>query len=118
MTARRHTIVCLSSQRWDEGMWTNKQHIMSRLGKKHDVYYVDFDQRPLGRTLLQAARGQVPRWPVRGILSRPRVRQQDGVTLLDFYSPGVVDRFRHGHPIRVFGQFDRSLSSGRRRLHA
>jgi glycosyltransferase involved in cell wall biosynthesis len=109
MTERRHTIVCLSSQCWDGGMWTNKQHIMSRLGKKHDVYYVDFDQRPVGRALWQAVRGEVPRRPVRSILSRPRVRRRDGVTLLDFYASRMAERFRHGSPMRVFGQFDLRL---------
>jgi glycosyltransferase involved in cell wall biosynthesis len=37
-----HTIVCLSSQDWGDRMWTNKQHIMSRLAKKHRVVHVDF----------------------------------------------------------------------------
>ncbi|MEM2954951.1 MAG: glycosyltransferase [Candidatus Nanoarchaeia archaeon] len=34
-------IVCLSTQNWDDPMWTNKQHIMSRLSKTHRVIYVD-----------------------------------------------------------------------------
>jgi glycosyltransferase involved in cell wall biosynthesis len=37
-----HTIVCLSSQDWGDRMWTNKQHIMSRLAKQHRVVHVDF----------------------------------------------------------------------------
>ena len=36
------TIVCLSSQDWGDRMWTNKQHIMSRLAKQHRVIHMDF----------------------------------------------------------------------------
>lgn len=35
-------IVCLSTQLWDDPMWTNKQHVMSRLAAHgHEVLYVD-----------------------------------------------------------------------------
>lgn len=35
-------IVCLSSDHWDAPLWTNKQHVMSRLaGAGHRVLYVD-----------------------------------------------------------------------------
>lgn len=35
-------IICLSSDHWDAPLWTNKQHIMSRLAKAgHSVLYVD-----------------------------------------------------------------------------
>lgn len=35
-------IVCLSTQLWDDPMWTNKQHVMSRLAARgHEVLYVD-----------------------------------------------------------------------------
>ncbi len=44
---RQHDIVCLSSQSWDEPMWTNKQHIMSRLAREHRVLHVDYGARPL-----------------------------------------------------------------------
>jgi glycosyltransferase involved in cell wall biosynthesis len=37
-----HTIVCFSSQDWGDRMWTNKQHIMSRLAKRHRVVHMDF----------------------------------------------------------------------------
>ncbi|HEY4104139.1 MAG TPA: glycosyltransferase [Polyangiaceae bacterium] len=42
MTETVHTIVCFSSQDWGDRMWTNKQHIMSRLAKKHRVVHMDF----------------------------------------------------------------------------
>lgn len=44
---RQHDIACLSSQRWDEPMWTNKQHIMSRLAAEHRVLHVDYGSRSL-----------------------------------------------------------------------
>ena len=42
MAGTEHTIVCLSSQDWGDRMWTNKQHIMSRLAKQHRVIHMDF----------------------------------------------------------------------------
>lgn len=48
---RRHDILCLSSQRWDEVMWTNKQHIMSRLAREHRVVHVDHGTMPLWQYL-------------------------------------------------------------------
>lgn len=106
MSARRHTIVCLSSQRWDDAMWTNKQHIMSRLGRAHDVLYVNFGPLSLKRLALS-----LPETPERlrrplQLFSRPRVRDKDGVRLLDFFGFHLPEKFAHGHPLRVFGQFD------------
>jgi glycosyltransferase involved in cell wall biosynthesis len=34
-------IVCLSTADWDNPNWTNKQHIMSRLAKNNDVFYIE-----------------------------------------------------------------------------
>jgi len=42
MSEAVHTIVCLSSQDWGDRMWTNKQHIMSRLAKRHRAIHMDF----------------------------------------------------------------------------
>lgn len=39
-------IICLSTQDFDEPIWTNKQHIMSRLSKEHNVIYVDINPLP------------------------------------------------------------------------
>ena len=51
-------IVCFSSAYWDEPLWTNKQHVMSRLaGRGHRVLYVDPGAR------LRGLRGsQIVRW--------------------------------------------------------
>lgn len=35
-------IVCLSTQLWEDPMWTNKQHVMTRLAKRgHKILYVE-----------------------------------------------------------------------------
>ena len=34
-------IICFSSAYWDTPLWTNKQHIMSRISRKHRVLYVE-----------------------------------------------------------------------------
>ena len=47
MSEITHDIVCLSSQPWADSMWTNKQHIMSRLAQRHRVVYVDHGFRSL-----------------------------------------------------------------------
>ena len=53
----RNTIVCLSSQPWEDGMWTNKQHVMSRLAGEHRVYYVEPGSIPIGRRLSRGVLG-------------------------------------------------------------
>jgi glycosyltransferase involved in cell wall biosynthesis len=51
-------IICLSSDHWDAPLWTNKQHIMSRLAKAgHRVLYVD---PPMGMATLWRERGVRP----------------------------------------------------------
>src|SRR5687768_16420460 len=44
-TPRKLTIVCFSSQPREDGMWTNKHHIMSRVAKQHRVLFVNFRQQ-------------------------------------------------------------------------
>jgi len=105
---RRHTIVCLSSQDWSDGMWTNKQHIMSRLGRKHHVLHVDFS--PMRLAELARRKIRQDKWsalhPVDMLLA-PYERTEDAVTVLDFHSSALLtDPFRHGNPLRVFGSFD------------
>jgi glycosyltransferase involved in cell wall biosynthesis len=40
--SERLTVVCFSSQPWEDRMWTNKHHIMSRVAKQHRVVFVNF----------------------------------------------------------------------------
>ena len=42
MSKPKYNIICLSNQVWDFPNWTNKRHVMSRLGKLgHNVLFVD-----------------------------------------------------------------------------
>src|SRR5687767_3286001 len=76
-------------------MWTNKQHIMSRLGRGHRVIYVDPATTP----------------------ARPRgARSEDGVTVLRFWTPRSALRLRHGHPLRVLLEFDLRVAAVERWL--
>lgn len=104
----RHDIVCLSSQRWDEPMWTNKQHIMSRLAKDHRVVHVDFGLRPLPVYLARRLRRQ-PRdllRPWRILTDGVQHRAAEGLYVADSFSPLWVDLLREGHPVRNFASFD------------
>jgi glycosyltransferase involved in cell wall biosynthesis len=104
----RYDIVCLSSQRWDDAMWTNKQHIMSRLGREHRVFHVNFGPRGLGR-IARAKLRQSPTalfHPLRLALS-PHVAQDGGVTVLDFFAPHrPEDWLAQPHPVRIFCTYE------------
>lgn len=76
-----HTIVCLSSQDWGDRMWTNKQHIMSRLAKQHRVIHMDFR---VSSPLTFAARA-VRAKP--GLLLRPDRLWSEGILLRESREP-------------------------------
>lgn len=104
---QRHTIICLSSQSWDDGMWTNKQHIMSRLAKKHRVIHVDYGLRPLPTYAYRRLR-QKPAdilHPFRMLIDGVQYRQ-DSLYVADSYNPIWAGIFEHGNPIRDFATFD------------
>lgn len=105
---KRHTIVCLSSQRWADGMWTNKQHVMSRLGKHHDVLYVDFCSHDfLGWATCRLADRAANAYHPLQVYTRPRSERRDGVTVLDFFVPEELERgLPSGHFLRVYAAFD------------
>ena len=103
----RRTFVCLSSQRWSDPMWTNKQHIMSRLAPDR-VIYVDYG--PGGASGTEALIGAATR--------SFRVRESDGVTVLDLPMPRVVGRVRHGWGLRAALDFDWRLGALDRWLRA
>lgn len=106
MSRERLTIVCLSSQPWKDGMWTNKQHVMSRLGRDHRVLFVNFGPQPLPSLLkLKAEKRQDP-FGVERLLA-PAVEEHHGVTVLDLWSPRVAVRaLGPNHPWSVYCTFD------------
>lgn len=108
------TIVCLSSQSWDDGMWTNKQHIMSRLAADYHVIYVEYGLSPLPMYLANRWRRE-PRamlHPVRVLtngatpLARPDADVRPGLELFDWYTPLLAGAFPLGHPIRDTALYD------------
>jgi glycosyltransferase involved in cell wall biosynthesis len=116
VSADRLTIVCLSSQPWHDGMWTNKQHVMSRLGREHRVLFVNFGPRPLPELLrLKSARGQGG-GPIERVLA-PASEDQAGVTVLDFLGLRAgVRALGPSHPWSVYATFDIRLNLLRRYL--
>jgi len=106
----RLTIVCLSSQPWQDGMWTNKQHIMSRLAREHRVYYVSFGPNPLPALVRKKLAHETPlRSPVGAVLDPVRY-EQAGVTVLEFLSPRAFVRKKPAsHPFSIYANFDLRL---------
>jgi glycosyltransferase involved in cell wall biosynthesis len=102
-----HTIVCLSSQRWDEKMWTNKQHVMSRLAKDHRVIHVDFGLRPLPVYLYRRAqkRPMDLLHPAR-LLSDGVVHRGGNLYVADSYVPYGTKLLPQTHPVRDFLTYD------------
>jgi glycosyltransferase involved in cell wall biosynthesis len=105
--SERPSIVCLSSQPWGDGMWTNKQHIMSRVARTHRVFYVNFGPKPLPDLLREKATRSSPRWgPLRAALD-PIAEEHAGVTVLDFWGPRLLVRaLGRAHPWSVAMTFD------------
>jgi glycosyltransferase involved in cell wall biosynthesis len=106
----RLTIVCLSSQPWQDGMWTNKQHIMSRLAREHRVFYVSFGPNPLPALVRKKLEHQTPLGsPLDAVLAPVRY-EQAGVTVLEFLSPRAFVRKKPAsHPWSIYANFDLRL---------
>ena len=103
----QETIVCFSSQRWRDAMWTNKQHIMSRIAKDHRVIHVDYGLRPLPQYLVERALhhpGQI--WPPHRLFYDGVAHEEGNLHIGDSYSPLWAGIFAHGNPIRDFFTFD------------
>jgi glycosyltransferase involved in cell wall biosynthesis len=105
--SREHlTIVCLSSQPWNDGMWTNKQHVMSRLARDHRVLFVNFGPRPLPALLRLKAERRQNHFGVERLLA-PSVEEHHGLTVLDLWGPRVAVRaLGPNHPWSVYCTFD------------
>jgi glycosyltransferase involved in cell wall biosynthesis len=107
MLARRHTIVCLSSQIWDEGMWTNKQHIMSRLARHHRVIHVDYGLRTMGEYLSKrydwSPRDFLPPWKV---LTDVVAHRSGDLYTADAWRFPLARHFKEGSAVRDFSTYD------------
>jgi glycosyltransferase involved in cell wall biosynthesis len=107
--SERLTIVCLSSQPWEDDMWTNKQHVMSRVAKLHRVIYVNFgNQSPFKFT--RRARKLEPAWALRSLWKRPVVRKLEGsLEVLDIWAPTWLNFLGRGHALRAWNDFERRV---------
>jgi glycosyltransferase involved in cell wall biosynthesis len=107
MSHPKRDIICLSSQSWDDGMWTNKQHIMSRLAKEHRVIHVDYGLKPLPLYAYRRLRKKPSDalHPLRMLVDGVQHRE-GGLHVADSYNPIWAGLFEHGHPIRDFASFD------------
>ena len=104
------TIVCLSSQRWRDAMWTNKQHIMSRVAKRHRVIHVDYGLRPLVQYLAERAWYHPDQlWPPHRLIYDGVAHVEKNLYIGDSYSPIWAGIFHHGHPVRDFFTFDAKI---------
>ncbi len=103
----KHTIVCLSSQSWDDGMWTNKQHIMSRLAKDHHIIYVDYGLRPLPLYLFKRIKS-VPKSALNPfkLLTNGAEKREPGLFIFDWYTPLFAGLFPYGNFLRDRSLFD------------
>jgi len=101
------TILCLSSQRWDEPLWTNKQHIMSRLAASPRVIHVDHGLRQLPGYLLDRLRRRPAEalLPVR-LLTDGVARRHGSLYVAGSYAPPLLDLLPPGQPLRDFFEYD------------
>jgi glycosyltransferase involved in cell wall biosynthesis len=103
--SERLTIVCFSSQPWDDGMWTNKQHVMSRVAKQHRVVFVNFG----GQSPFKFAKKHgVPLSSLR----KPAVRRiNDSLEVLDVWAPTWLNFLGRGHAARQWNDFERRVDA-------
>ncbi len=81
-------IICIASANWDAQLWTNSQHLMSRLARKNRVLFVE----SLGLRTPSARWHDIHRIAGRLInWSRGVQRKQDGLYV---YSPVVIPLYR------------------------
>lgn len=78
----RYNIVCLSNQLWLKDYWTNKSHVMSRLGRLgHRVLFVEPPINTGNIFIRQVLEGA---WPVKRLVTQTKVEPTSGVLI---YSP-------------------------------
>jgi glycosyltransferase involved in cell wall biosynthesis len=74
-------LVCLSSQAWDTPLWTNRQHVMSRLARRGPVVFVHTAYF-LPRRLLQVLRAPGPGRMTRVVELLGGLRRREGAPML------------------------------------
>ncbi|MES1187092.1 MAG: glycosyltransferase [Myxococcales bacterium] len=114
------TIVCFSSQPWEDGMWTNKQHVMSRVSQQHRVIFVNFGNQSPFKFVARARHGD-PATPVRlhNAWRLPSVRRiSASLQVLDVWAPTWLNFLPRGHVLRQRLDFEHRVSTVGRFLAA
>jgi glycosyltransferase involved in cell wall biosynthesis len=108
----RLTVVCFSSQPWEDGMWTNKQHIMLRVAKQHRVVFVNFRQQSPFRFLERAKKADpATRASWRTLWSEPAHRRIDeNLEVLDIWTPPWLNFVGSGHRLRRHQEFEHRVN--------
>ena len=110
MSELDHDIVCLSSQPWRDSMWTNKQHIMSRLAERHRVVYADHGIRSLPGYLFDRIKDDPTALARPGRLLTEGVhREEDGLWIAESYGPLLANLLSVECPVRNFVAYDLKL---------
>ena len=129
----KYDIICLSSAYWDEPLWTNKQHIMSRLAKRgHRILYVEpglsrkhlikllIGQLQYKRIFFWFRKGQNNLWIILPMipLLRGGILKEFGWRVVVFLTRYFLKRtgfknpilwIYHPEAVKVIGQFKESL---------
>ncbi len=92
-------------------MWTNKQHIMSRLARDHRVYHVDFGSPSLPRFAWRRFRSERSGLPLSA-----SVEADGGVHVVTIYRPSLAAMLPAHSQARIFLEFDLRLRMLRRFL--
>jgi glycosyltransferase involved in cell wall biosynthesis len=118
MTQRR-TVVCFSSQPWEDKMWTNKHHIMRHVARQHRVVFVNFRQQSPLKFIANARRAD-PSTCVgaRNFWREAAVRRvPEGVEVLDVWTPWL-NFVGSGHVLRRRSEFEHRVQVVKRWLAA
>jgi glycosyltransferase involved in cell wall biosynthesis len=111
------TVVCFSSQPWEDKMWTNKHHIMSRVAEQHRVVFVNFRQQsPL--KFVREAKLADPRTRVslKSLWQQPKLRRVlPGLEVLDVWTPWL-NFVGSAHLLRRHFEFEHRVDVVRRWL--
>lgn len=96
-------------------MWTNKQHIMSRLARNNQVVHVDFGLRPLVQYLWKRLKTSPAdlKDPL-ALLTSGGYEYRDNLYLADSYGPIIVELLSRNNRVRDFFKYDFKVDMVRR----
>lgn len=115
----RLTIVCFSSQPWEDGMWTNKQHVMSRVARRHRVLFVNFGAQSPFKFVAKTREGAEQRVTLTDLWRVPAVRRiSESLEVLDVWTPTWLGFLPRDHALREQLDFEHRVDVVDRWLRA